>query len=249
MTGQGQASQPSLVATLAWMGEGTTLFADQVAGLDDAALAGPSRLPGWTRAHVAGHVARNADALGNLLHWARTGEERPMYPSTEARNRGIEESAAQPPDRLRADVREAGDRLLAAARDLPEAAWSAKVRTARGREVPVSAVPWMRVREVWVHAVDLDASVGFTAFQPDLVDAFLDDAVTFVGAKPDCPAVLVAPDDRDQTWTLGGEDAANQVRATGAATGLLAWLTGRAGPEESGVRTANGAPPALPAWL
>ena len=50
-----------------------------VDGLDDAALRQPSRLPGWTRAHVLTHIARNADGLVNLVTWARTGEETPMY--------------------------------------------------------------------------------------------------------------------------------------------------------------------------
>ena len=57
-------------------------------GLDDRAVAGPSLLPGWTRGHVLTHVARNADAMTNLLTWARTGVETPAYASPEARGRG-----------------------------------------------------------------------------------------------------------------------------------------------------------------
>src|SRR5947209_4673969 len=41
--------------------------------LDDDAVGEPSLLPGWTRGHVLAHLARNADALVNLLTWARTG--------------------------------------------------------------------------------------------------------------------------------------------------------------------------------
>ena len=33
----------------------------------------PSRLPDWTRGHVATHLARNADAIRRLVEWARTG--------------------------------------------------------------------------------------------------------------------------------------------------------------------------------
>ena len=36
------------------------------------AFRAPSALPGWTRAHVLTHLARNADAMVNLLTWART---------------------------------------------------------------------------------------------------------------------------------------------------------------------------------
>lgn len=41
-------------------------------------------------------------------------------------------------------------------RDLPDANWTHEVRTAQGRTVPASETVWMRTREVWVHAVDLD---------------------------------------------------------------------------------------------
>src|SRR5256885_15091039 len=55
----------------------------------------PSLLPGWTRGHVLTHVARNGDGLGNLLRWARTGTETPMYASREARRADIEAGAGR----------------------------------------------------------------------------------------------------------------------------------------------------------
>lgn len=67
--------------TLPWMGAGTEFLLRAVGALPDDALADPSRLPGWTRAHVVGHLARNADALTRLATWARTGVETPMYGS------------------------------------------------------------------------------------------------------------------------------------------------------------------------
>ena len=56
---------------LALMGEvdrATDRMLRTAATLDDAAVAAPSPLPGWTRGHVLTHLARNADGLGNLLH-------------------------------------------------------------------------------------------------------------------------------------------------------------------------------------
>ena len=44
----------------------------------------------WTRAHLLTHFARNADSLGNLLAWAETGVEQPMYGSGMARDDDIE---------------------------------------------------------------------------------------------------------------------------------------------------------------
>ena len=76
-----------------WMEHGTQLFLSGVTGLDDAGVAAPSGLPGWGRRHLLAHVAANAEALRNLVHWAETGEETPMYASSDARARGIEEGS------------------------------------------------------------------------------------------------------------------------------------------------------------
>ena len=73
--------------------------------LTDQEFDRPSLLPGWDRRHVVAHVARNADALVNLMTWARTGEETPMYPSVEARDAGIAEAAALDPPALRTELK------------------------------------------------------------------------------------------------------------------------------------------------
>ena len=77
-----------------WMAEGTTLLLEAGTGLGEGSLDGPSMLPGWTRRHVLSHVAANAEALGNLVQWARTGVETPMYGSPEARAAGIARGVA-----------------------------------------------------------------------------------------------------------------------------------------------------------
>jgi maleylpyruvate isomerase len=60
-------------ACLGWLEDDPrALEADEAAETDGSILA-DSGLPGWTRGHLLTHVARNADALRNLLTWARTG--------------------------------------------------------------------------------------------------------------------------------------------------------------------------------
>ncbi|WP_424893821.1 maleylpyruvate isomerase N-terminal domain-containing protein [Streptomyces sp. SAI-218] len=49
---------------LEWAAKGTAAFEAAVDGVTDAGLTAASCLPGWSRAHVVAHVARNADALG-----------------------------------------------------------------------------------------------------------------------------------------------------------------------------------------
>ena len=67
-------------------------------------LRASSLLPGWTRAHVLGHLARDADAMRNLLVSARTGQDRPAYASADARQAGIEHSASLRAGELVADL-------------------------------------------------------------------------------------------------------------------------------------------------
>nr|WP_234354464.1 maleylpyruvate isomerase N-terminal domain-containing protein [Streptomyces sp. NRRL WC-3618] len=70
-----------LRTALTWVTEGTALCRKAIAELDETTYGSPSLLPGWSRRHVVAHLAGNAEALGNLVHWARTGEPTPMYRS------------------------------------------------------------------------------------------------------------------------------------------------------------------------
>jgi len=132
------------VASNEWWLAGERAVDGLVEKLTDDELAAPSALPDWSRAHVVAHLARNADALINLLDWARTGVETPMYPSREARDAGIDATAALPPADLRADYAAACARFAATVDALPADAWAANLRNMQGREIPANEVPWMR---------------------------------------------------------------------------------------------------------
>ena len=79
--------------TRAWAQEGTRLLLAGLDRLDDASLDEPCALPDWPRRHLLAHVASNAEAIGRLLTWARTGVETPMYASPEQRAADIETGA------------------------------------------------------------------------------------------------------------------------------------------------------------
>jgi maleylpyruvate isomerase len=227
--------------TLPWMGAGTEYLLRTVHSLPDDALAAPSALPGWTRAHVVGHLARNAEALTRLATWARTGVETPMYADAEQRAKDIESSAHGSVETLRVELDTTAADLDSALAALDGDGWRAEVRSALGRTIPATEVPWMRVREVWLHAVDLDAGATVADFPEGVVDTLLDDVTGTLSGRDGCPAALLAPTDREQTWTLGAEDGP-EIR--GGAAQILAWLTGRS----AGTDLA-GALPTPPRWI
>ena len=68
------------------------LLGDTIAVADEDWRA-PSRLPHWSRAHVATHLARHADAVRRLTRWAVTGEREEMYASPQQRDDEIEAGA------------------------------------------------------------------------------------------------------------------------------------------------------------
>jgi maleylpyruvate isomerase len=224
--------------TLGWWADGERLFATALGRLTDEELDGPSLLPGWDRRHVLAHVARNADALLNLLAWARTGVETPMYPSREAREAGIAETAALDPPRLRTELVAATARLADAVRGLPEPAWSAEVRTMQGRTVPAGDVPWMRCLEVSVHAVDLDAGIGFADVDEEVQVAICDEVFRAWERRDEVPDVVVFAGDRE--WGSGA------VAVSGSLPAVTGWLTGRSRGEEL---AADGDLPELPRWI
>ncbi|MFG1667798.1 maleylpyruvate isomerase family mycothiol-dependent enzyme [Streptomyces sp. Y7] len=210
---------------LGWMHEGSRIFLTEVEKLPDDDWAEPVGLPGWTVAHLVAHVAYNAAALSRLVHWARTGEETPMYSGPDQRAAEIEHGAGLPPARLRALVRETDERLGADLVGLH--AWGAQVRTAQGRTVPATEIPWLRTREVWIHTVDLGTGFRFEDFPAELLDALITDITTLRQNRDGGPAFVIRPDDREHEWrvvdVLGGEPAV----VDGSAADVTRWLAGR----------------------
>jgi maleylpyruvate isomerase len=217
---------PAPERSRAWMDQGTVILDRALAAADDATLLGPTRLEGWTGRHLLAHLAANADALRNLAAWARTGAETPMYSSMDQRNEDIEAGSTRPVSELR-EWYAASTAALAADLDaLTEEQWQHPVRTAQGRTVAATEVPWMRAREVMVHAVDLGTGTEFA----DLPEGFLLDLVDDIGAK--------------RANTPG--DHAPEVSGPPAA--VAAYLAGRS--DGAGLTTADGSPvPTLPRWL
>ncbi|WP_030185828.1 maleylpyruvate isomerase family mycothiol-dependent enzyme [Streptomyces violaceorubidus] len=185
--------------------------------LDNASVTQSSRLPGWSRGHVLAHIARNADALVNVL------EGRPMYVSGEARDADIERDAPRPLAAQLADVRESAARFQDASA-LP-ADWSRTVELRNGITDSASRVPFRRWAEVELHHVDL--GIGYEL--EDLPAAFTERETDFLATRfaghPEVPPTRLT--DGTRVWRTGREADVPEVTVTGPPADLLGWLAGR----------------------
>jgi maleylpyruvate isomerase len=206
-------------------------------GLGDSGA--PSLCEGWSRGHVLTHVARNAEAIGRLASWAVTGERQEMYPGgQEVRDADIEAGAGRPLPELVRDLADTAADLVPrlALLDGPLAAEEVEMRG--GMRVPATGLPFLRLREVVYHHVDLDAGFGFDDVEPELQRRFVADAVHRLGLGSRPPAVVVRTDEGD-VWTLG----AGTTTVTGPLSGVLLWLARR---DSSRVQAVDGELPSLP---
>lgn len=218
----------------------TARLLDSVGRLNDEDVRGPSLLPGWTRAHVISHLARNADALSRVLRAAQAGEVGAMYPTQEHRDAEIEDGAARSARELHDDLvaacgrwDQAANQLHAANLDNPMA------RVDGGPEQPVRRVGMMRRTEVEVHHADLD--VGYTAeeWPADFVNALMKRRhreLETAGVGLSWRAT-----DTGDSWETG-----SGPEVTGTAAALVWWLLGRGTGE--GLACSDGRLPELGRW-
>jgi maleylpyruvate isomerase len=206
------------------------------ASLEDTAA--PSLCEGWSRGHVVTHVARNAEAIGRLADWAVTGARQEMYPGgAQARDAAIQAGATRDPATLKEDLASTAEALAPKLEALGGRLAAERVEMRGGMLVRATGLPFLRLREVVFHHVDLDAGFTFADVEEDLLRRYVDDSVARLRKDPTAPALELRSTD-DDVWTVGEPT----MRVTGSLDGLLLWLARRA-PE--GVRS-DGALPALP---
>ncbi|MFJ1762067.1 maleylpyruvate isomerase N-terminal domain-containing protein [Amycolatopsis sp. NPDC088138] len=208
-------------------------------GLGEPELRAPSALPGWSRAHVFAHIARNADGLRNLLTWANTGVETPMYVSAEARDEDIEAGAQHGVAEILGDFVASAGRFEQYAAAMPDEAWAREARNRQGGPVTGTVVARMRLSELTIHLADLglghslDDVLGLLG---PLAEDVVQHAITSRGAH--LPSLRLAGGGYE--WTMGATPGAT---VTGTCGELLAWLSGR-----SDGSALDGAVPRIPAW-
>lgn len=232
-------------AELAWVDRAESALLHSVSRLTADAFRGPSGLAGWTRGHVVAHVARNADGLTNLLRWADTGVETPMYADPGARAAGIESGAMRAHAESVRDLAESASRWMSAARTATPASWATPVVLWRSDgPVPARGIVAARLVEVEVHHVDLDVGYTFADVPPAAAEVIVGQSVPRL--RRTHPTLTVRADDVRRAWRVGA-GAPSTVVVAGGVRDLAGWLTGRTSGD--GLRLSGAAVlPDLPDW-
>lgn len=212
--------------------------------LDDAGLAGPSALPGWSRSHVLAHVTAIGEAMARQAELAAHGELVEVYDGGAAgREAGIQAGARRSVTDHVTALESLAERLDAAWPAAGSPGWSARV-TYRDGTVVDALVAWWR--EVRIHAVDLDAGLGLDTWPRTLGLHLLDflgvrltdDVVVELPAEPtrlrvgpDGLRLAAEPGDSPHEKSPVGSDPGFDARAgvvvRGRLTDVAAWLAGR----------------------
>ncbi len=179
-------------------------LARSLEGLTDDVIRQPSKLPGWSVAHVLAHLARNADSVVRRLQGAIDDVVVDQYAGGKAgRAAEIEESATLPLDELVAYVRRSADEVDRIAAVVPDDAWDRLSRSVSGSELPAYDVVVSRWREVEIHLVDLGLGYPPGQWPDEFVARTLPDVLSALPGRTD-------------------------------GRHLLAWITGRGSPPELG---------------
>jgi maleylpyruvate isomerase len=209
--------------------------------LTDEQAAAPSRLPGWTRAELVTHLARNADGIRGMVEAATRNESAAIYPSPEARVAGIVAGRGAGAAVLRADLRAAHERLVDAWDVLPDEGWERMGQASAARTM--REFVWVRRKEVEIHSVDLDVGHEPSDWPVAFVGTLLDEmfATLPTRAAADRPRIdvdyRVVSSDHDRAWRveLHGHEVkvadddgrAADGEAIGWGCDLAAWMYGR----------------------
>lgn len=192
--------------------------------LSDATWRGPSLLPGWTRAHVATHLARNAELMLELTEASLTGRE-PDLPTEEERFAAIERGAERSGLELQIDLDTSAGTLSEAWSRVTD--WHRPIHF-QGRVQPLAALMLARLHELCVHHLDLDTDFTAEEVGPVAGGWLLAWVLQRLTLSWHRPVIEVQSSSGEQGILGSGTRVVGPVR--GSDPELWAWLSGRTGP-------------------
>lgn len=237
--------------------QGEAAFAAAAHALTQAELAAPSLLPGWSRAHVIAHVAGNAAAFARAVAGGAEGKAVPMYESRALRDAEIEERAAWPAADLLELLDECTRSLTDVWHGLTPAQWDLDFVNGQGARTSLRSSVVARVREVWIHLVDLDSPAepgGMDLLPADVAEAVLREVFGLWQARDAAASLAITTTASDgASLTLGAAEDDGVTLISGALSDVAAWATGRTAAGSSAPTATRGGVEvplqAAPAWV
>lgn len=236
---------PEVPAVFDLMTEASQRLVRTVDGLSEEQLSDHSLLTGWTRAHVAAHLALNALALEGVLNGVAANNPVPMYPSQDVRNQDIEDLAAAGPSEVRSQTLRSVSCFAAAAEDFPQDKAEEPVeRVPGGTTFPAGAALSMRWREVEIHHADLGAGYSHHDWPLEFAEAAITHLTSDGSGRSWTSSFRVFAHDSAQSWQVGDDNGLPLITVTGSAADVAWWLSGRGAGE--GLTTDRGELPEVP---
>ena len=227
------SQQPSLGDAVAAIRKRKMEATQQLLGdtirLDDAEWQAPSLLPGWTRAHVATHIARNADGLRRSVRGFLDGHPQRMYPSELDRQDDLEKGSRRTGLDLQIDLDTSASELNETMNELaaqPDELLARDVELRAGFRVPAHMVATARLNEIVLHRIDLGMGFSVDQLEPDIARWLLEWAVFRLDDRVDVPRLDIISASGLKA-SVGG--FGEPIKVTGPDRYLLGWLSGRAG--------------------
>ena len=228
-----------------------------VCAMSDAEAAQPSRLPGWTRAEVVTHLARNAESNSSMVAARLRGEQRPQYPGGRSqRAAGIEAGRGRTAAEVLHDLRATVVEWAWVMSTVGDGEWSWEVPAGVGPR-PIAQRVRSRLFEVAVHHADLglgytfrDWPAAFVADQLDRTLASLADVRTDAAVAGRWGVGRWLVEVGESVVVTEGAALAADGAVAGEDAALLAWLLGRESVDSAGLAVSGDATvAALPEWF
>jgi len=179
-------------------------------------------LPGWTRGHVATHLAHHGEALAEMALQLTT--DSPVTWRTRLTDAELNAGARRSALGLQEALDQSSARLMSAFDLMDDAAWKRTIETAQG-PLPAGALVVARLNEVIIHHIDLRLGLDFADLDPRLTRPLLQWNL-FRSAPRFAQVDLTLISDEGFTARVGSGAA---VTIRGSESRILGWLTGRRG--------------------
>jgi maleylpyruvate isomerase len=189
--------------------------------LDDRDWRATTALPGWSRAHIATHLAHHGQAVTTMALDIRHTRDAVVW-HTQQSQASLNAGARRGAVALQEALDQSSATLMSAFDLLDVMGWSTSIRTSQGL-LPAPVLVVDRLNQVVIHHIDLGLDLDFADLEPNLTRTLLQ--WNLFRAIPRFARVeLTVISDEGFTGVIGHGPAAT-VR--GNETNILGWLLGR----------------------